>query len=115
MMWQLGYTASNPDVQDGLQLLYGPAAGGANLGRFKDARYDRLYDRMQSLPDGPQRLADLREALAIVTAYAPMKFNTHTIVNVLTQPRLRGYRRPVFGNMFWQFVDIDGSQLGARA
>ena len=87
MVWQLGYTASNPDVQDGLQLLYGPAAGGSNLGRFKDARFDRLYDQMQSLPDGPKRLADLREALAIITAYAPMKFNVHTIANVLTQAR----------------------------
>ena len=110
MVWQLGYTASNPDVQDGLQLLYGPASGGTNLGRFKDARFDRLYDHMQSLPDGPERLADLRQALAIVTAYAPMKINTHTIVNVLTQPWLLGYRRPAFGSMFWQFVEIDDAK-----
>jgi ABC-type transport system substrate-binding protein len=107
MVWQLGYTAANPDVQDGLQLLYGPAAGGQNLPRFKLARYDELYRRMQRLPDGPERLALLREATNLVTAYAPMKFRVHRIVTYLSQPRLVGYRHPLFGNQFWQYVDIE--------
>ena len=71
MIWQLGYSASDPDVQSGLLLLYGPAAGGQNLARFRNARFDELYREMQALPDGPERLALLREAQKIVTAYAP--------------------------------------------
>ncbi|HZE90973.1 MAG TPA: ABC transporter substrate-binding protein, partial [Rhizobacter sp.] len=109
MLWQLGSSASTPDVQDGLESLYGPAAGGGNLSRFKQPRFDEIYQQMQSLPDGPQRLALLREAQAIVTAYAPHKYNVHRIVNDLTQPWLIGYRRPAFGNQFWQYVDIDDS------
>jgi len=107
MVWQLGYSASSPDFQDGLQILYGPAAGGQNLGRFRHARFDELYRRMQSLPDGPERLALLHEAQDIVTAYAPMKFNVHRIANWLVQPRLLGFRAPLYGSQFWQFVDID--------
>jgi ABC-type transport system substrate-binding protein len=107
MVWQLGYTAASPDVQDGLQLLYGPASGGQNLPRFKDARYDEIYRRMQALPDGPERLALLHEALAIITAYAPQKYNVHRIVTYLMQPRLQGFRAPLYGNQFWQYVDID--------
>ena len=86
MVWQLGYTASNPDVQDGLQLLYGPASGGQNLGRFKNARFDAIYERMQGIGDGPERLALLDEANRIITAYAPHKYNVHRIVTELTQP-----------------------------
>ena len=41
MIWQLGYSSSSPDVQDGLQTLYGPAAGGQNLSRFKHAALRR--------------------------------------------------------------------------
>jgi ABC-type transport system substrate-binding protein len=114
MLWQLGSSASTPDAQDSLEALYGPSAGGGNLARFKNPRFDEIYRQMQSLPDGPERLALLREAQAIVTAYAPLKYNVHRIINELTQPWLVGYRRPSFGNQFWQYVDIDESQRKPR-
>ncbi len=114
MVWQLGGTNASPDFQDTLQQLYSPAAGGQNLSRFKDPRFDELYRRMQSLPDGPERLAVLREALKIITAYMPQKYNVHRIVTWLTQPRLIGLRAPLYGNQFWQHVDIDDSKLPVR-
>lgn len=109
-IWQLGYSNSNPDFQDGLQTLYGPAAGGQNLPRFKYARFDQLYERMQALPDGPERLTLLREAQDIVTAYAPMKYNVHRVVTWLSHARVRGLRAPMYGNQFWQYVDIDDAR-----
>jgi ABC-type transport system substrate-binding protein len=114
MVWQLGYTAVNPDVQDALQLLYGPASGGQNLPRFRSAEFDAIYRRMQNLPDGPERTALLREALRIATAYAPMKIRVHRLLNDLMQPWLLGYRHPMFGNQFWQYVDIDESRRNAH-
>ena len=114
MIWQLGYSASTPDVQPGLELLYGPSAGGQNLPRFRHKRYDEIFERMQSLPDGPERLALLREAQRIVVAYAPHKYNVHRIVTDLTQPWVLGYRRPLFGNQFWQYIDIGKRPDGAR-
>ncbi len=110
MIWQLGFSASSPDVQDALQMLYGPAAGGANLSRFENARFDAIYREMQRLPDGPERLALLSEANDIMVAYAPQKVLVHRIVTWLTQPRLIGYRAPLFNLQFWQYVDIDDSR-----
>jgi ABC-type transport system substrate-binding protein len=110
MIWQLGDTASSPDVQDALQMLYGPAAGGANLSRFENARFDAIYREMQRLPDGPERLALLHEALALSTAYMPQKYRVNRIVSWLTQPWLQGYRTPLFSLQFWQYVDIDESR-----
>ena len=107
MVWQLGYTAANPDIQDGLGVLYGPAAGGQNLPRFRHERFDEIYRQMDALPDGPERLALLREAQAILTALVPMKFKVHRIITDLTQPWVIGYRRPLFGSQFWQYLDID--------
>ena len=107
MIWQLGYTAADPDAQGALQLLYGPGAGGQNLPRFKHARFDEIYDRMQALPDGPERLQLLHEALKIVTALMPHKYNVHRVITDLTHPWLQGYRRPPFGSQFWQYVDVD--------
>ncbi len=107
MIWQLGYTAADPDAQGALQLLYGPGAGGQNLPRFKHARFDQIYERMQAMPDGPERLALLHEALKIVTALVPHKYNVHRIATDLTQPWLQGYRRHPFSRQFWQYVDVD--------
>jgi ABC-type transport system substrate-binding protein len=106
MIWSLGYTATSPDSQDALQLLYSKAAG-QNLPRFRNERYDRLFERMQSLPDGPEREALLREALKIVVAYMPHKYSVHRIVTDLAQPWLIGYRRPAFNYQFWQYVDVE--------
>jgi ABC-type transport system substrate-binding protein len=110
MLWQLGYSASNPDVQEGFQTLYGPAAGGQNLPRFKLPEFDRLYDRMQQLSDGPERLQAIRDANLQLLAHAPMKYSVHRVGLDLTQPWLIGYRRPVFANQWWHYVDIDNAR-----
>jgi ABC-type transport system substrate-binding protein len=114
MVWQLGYSAAQPDVQDALQLLYGPASGGQNLARFHHPRYDELYERMQAMPDGPERLALLDEILKIVTAYMPHKYNVHRILADLFQPWVIGYRHSLYGNQFWQYIDIDNRLRPAR-
>ncbi len=107
MLWQVGSTSDTPDVQDALQMLYGPAAGGQNLARFEHDGFDDLYRRMQALPDGPERAALLREAVRIAAAWLPYKYHVHRVLTDLWQPRLVGYRRPLFGNQWWQYVDID--------
>jgi ABC-type transport system substrate-binding protein len=110
MLWQVGSTAASPDGQDALQRIYGPAAGGQNLARFKLDRVDAIYRQMAGLPDGPQRLALFAEAAKLTSAYMPYRYNVHRIVTDLMQPWLIGYRRPTFWLDFWQFVDIDTAQ-----
>jgi ABC-type transport system substrate-binding protein len=109
MVWQVGSTSASPDGQDALQRVYGPAAGGQNLARFKLERIDEIYRRMAGLPDGPERLALFAEANRLTTAYMPYRYNVHRIVTDLMQPWLIGYRRPTFWQDFWQFVDIDNA------
>ena len=110
MMWLLGSLASNPDVQDSLQTLYGPAAGGQNLARFKLAEFDRLYQRIQALPDGEERLRLVAQANKLLLAYEPQKFLLHRVATDLSQPWLIGFRHPPFSRQFWQYVDIDTSK-----
>jgi ABC-type transport system substrate-binding protein len=111
MIWLLGGSATNPDVQDAFQVLYGPAAGGQNLARFKLAAFDRLYERIQELPDGDERLKLIAQANKLLLAYEPQKFALHRVATDLAQPWLTGFRRPPFSRQFWQYVDVD---LGKR-
>jgi ABC-type transport system substrate-binding protein len=107
MVWAVGSSASTPDGQGALERDYGPASGGANLARFKLPAFDRLYERMKGLPDGPERQALFTEANNLLVAYAPYKVHVHRIVTDLWQPWLVGYRRPLFWQDFWQYVDVD--------
>jgi ABC-type transport system substrate-binding protein len=106
-LWMLANSANSPDGLDQLQRLYGPATGAQNYARFRLPAFDRLYERLQLLPDGPEREALFREAKRLQAVYVPEKTHVHRIINDLSQPWLIGYRRPLFRNEFWHFVDID--------
>lgn len=114
MMWSVGLSSDSPDGQQVLACGYGPDIGGQNLARFRMAEFDRVYERMQSLPDGPERLELFARAKRILIAYAPYKFHVHRILTDLTQPWIIGFRRPPFWAEWWQYVDID-TEAQARA
>ncbi len=109
MIWGVGSTAGSPDSIGILQRFYGPQVGGQNLSRFKLAAFDKLFERLLVMPDGPERLQGFRLAQRLATAYAPYKLHGHRIATDLAQPWLLGYRRPVFWQNFWESVDIDGA------
>jgi len=113
MMWGVGSSAAQLDGQGALQRLYGPASGGANISRFKHAAFDRLYERMLVLPDGPERDALFREGKRIAVAFAPYKTHLHRFYTDLAQPWLIGYRRPLFWNRWWHLIDIDAPRQAA--
>jgi ABC-type transport system substrate-binding protein len=107
MMWQLGESASGPDGQDSLGRLYGPLAGDNNLARFQLDAFDRLYERANVLPDGPEREKVFREAELIAVAYMPYKITAHRIHTDLLHPWVFGFRRPLFSGQWWHTVDVD--------
>ena len=106
-MWYLGNISTTTDGYGFLGLLYGGHAGLSNLSRFKQADYDRLYDRSRSMPDGPGRTKVFREMSRIVSAYAPWYFDTYRYENVIRYPWLIGYKHNVFRQHPWQYYDLD--------
>ena len=107
MTWALGSSASSPDGQGALARMYGPQIGSGNLARFEMAGYDRIYERMLPMPDGPQREALFREAKRIAVAYMPYKIHVHRVATDLQHPWLIGFRRQQFAGEWWHMVDID--------
>ena len=108
-MWGVGNLAADPDGQGAFQKYDSRQAGGQNLARFKMPRLDEIYDRLNALPDGPERLGLFAEAKRLAVVYAPYKTHVHRYINDMTQPWVIGYRRPVFWQEYWQYMDIDNS------
>jgi ABC-type transport system substrate-binding protein len=106
-MWQLGNRATSTEGYGFLGLLYGGNAGLANLSRFKQPDYDRLYEASKQLPDGPERAKLMRQMSEIVAAYAPWKINAYRYENVIVYPWVAGYKLNVFNPHPWAYLDLD--------
>ncbi len=112
--WQLGSSAAGSDGQGALARLFGPQIGSQNLARFKNADFDRIYERMRVIPDGPEREQLFLRAKQIAVAYMPYKHTAHRMEADMLQPWVVGYRRPLFWLEWWHMVDIDPSRRPMR-
>jgi ABC-type transport system substrate-binding protein len=112
--WQLGSSAASPDGQGALGRLFGPQAGSQNLARFQRPEFDRIYERMRVIPDGPERQQLFYEAKRLAAAYMPYRHTTHRMEADLLHPWIVGYRRPLFWQDWWHMVDIDETRRVPR-
>jgi ABC-type transport system substrate-binding protein len=107
MLWSVSGRASSPDGVEGLLRYEGAAAGGINLARFDLPEMNATIAKLQALPDGPEREAVFEHAKRLTVAWMPYKLRTHLVSTALVQPWLVGYRRPLFWNHWFEYVDIE--------
>jgi ABC-type transport system substrate-binding protein len=109
MMWGFIWSATTPDGGFFLGIGYGPNKGESNDSHFALPAFDRLYERQNILPDGPERDALMHEGKNLLVAHMPYKVHAHRIVNDLTQPGVRGYWRHPFMRDLWRYIGVDAS------
>jgi ABC-type transport system substrate-binding protein len=74
-MW--GWNADYPDPENFFFLLYGPNRkmdGGENAANYEDPEFDRLFEQMKNMADGPERQAVIDRMTEIVRHDAPWSF-----------------------------------------
>jgi oligopeptide transport system substrate-binding protein len=76
-----GWNADYPDPENFLFLLYGPqgkvTAQGENASNYESAEFDRLFERMKAMDNGPERQAVLDRMLEILRFDAPWVWGYH--------------------------------------
>jgi ABC-type transport system substrate-binding protein len=111
MVWALGFSAASPDPSGALLAGYGPSTGAENYSRFRLSEYDKLFTTQDAIPDGPERLALIRQMQKILVAYMPMKFSTHRYVIDMAYPWVHYYRHWPFAHRdFWRYIDVDPAE-----
>jgi oligopeptide transport system substrate-binding protein len=115
-MWTLSWGADYPDAENFFQNLYGPNAvdGGGNYARFRNARYDALYEAARKLPPGPERNKLYAEMKRLIAVYVPWIPQTHRYRNEVWQPWVVGYMKHPILSQPWRYIDIDESKRPAR-
>jgi ABC-type transport system substrate-binding protein len=106
-MWSLASFAAGSDGQGALARYDSKQVGGQNMARFRLPAMDAILERMRVIEDGAERDALFDQAKRLAVAYMPYKMRLNRIVTDMSYPWLIGYRRPVFWNEWWHYVDID--------
>lgn len=74
-MFFLGWSADYPDPENFLFLFYGPNSSaqfrGENKTNYSNPVYDRLFEKMRTLEDGPERLQVIAEMVKILQNDSP--------------------------------------------
>jgi ABC-type transport system substrate-binding protein len=77
----LGWNADYPDPENFLFLLNGPQSraktGGENTANYQNPEYDRQFERMKNMPNGPDRQAIIDQMVGIARADAPWVWGFH--------------------------------------
>jgi len=108
-MWQLGWTANV--AESFMQLAYGPNAGETNMGRFRNAEYDDLFNQSRRVKNDAERDKLYAKMTGIIAAYAPIGGGIYRIENTIAQPWVQGYKKSAFSQQGWRYLDIDTSKL----
>ena len=100
------WIADYPDGDNFMQLLYGPNTYQSNNACARIPEFDRLYERTQSMPPGPERDRLYQEMTRVIEAYAPWRLMISRYRNMLVQPRVLGYKRHPILHAHWQYLDV---------
>lgn len=77
-LFEWGWNADYPDPENFFFLLYGPhkkvGSGGENAANYDNPEFDRLFERMKDMDNGPERQAVIDAMLEIVRRDAPWIF-----------------------------------------
>jgi ABC-type transport system substrate-binding protein len=114
MIWGYAWQVGQPDSDTIFGMAYGPNTESINDARFNLLAYNRLFEQQRVMPDGPERLAVLREATRLMVAYMPYLLHMHRIYVDLAQPWVIGFRRHPFTSRRWSWIDIDTELRVAR-
>jgi ABC-type transport system substrate-binding protein len=112
----MGWNADYPDPENLLFLLYGPqgkaGSQGNNSANYANAEYDRLFERMKVMPDGPARRAVIDRMVDILRHDAPWVFWHYPKAYSLQHGWIRN-RKPgdiVRNGLKYQRLDVDARE-----
>ena len=109
-MWRVGWINLYAEGDAFMQLLYGPNIGQTNYARFSFPEFDEMYRASRRLPDGPERNKLYRKMSEIVAAYNPWWLGFYPSENTLVQPWVLGYKKHVYWEHPWKYLDVDVSR-----
>jgi ABC-type transport system substrate-binding protein len=111
-MW--GWNADYPDPENFMFLLYGPNSKakfyGENASNYDNPEFNRLFKKMETMKDGPERLKIIRKMNRIIQRDAPWLWGFHPKTYVLYHKWYKNAKTHAVSHNTWMYKRIDASQ-----
>jgi ABC-type transport system substrate-binding protein len=116
----LGWNADYPDAENFMFLLYGPTGktkyDGENTANYANPEYDRLYQQMKTLEDGPEKQKLIDEMVRIVREDAPWTMGFFPYASGAAQQWVHNYKPAILIRDQGRFLRLDVNQrMAAQA
>ncbi len=113
-MFYFGWNADYPDPENFLFLLHGPQGkvkqGGENAANYANPEYDRLFERMKNMDNGPERQAIIDRMLEILRRDSPWLWGFHPKNYVLQHGWLHNVKPNVMANNKLKYWRVDAGR-----
>jgi ABC-type transport system substrate-binding protein len=114
----LGWNADYPDPENFMFLLNGPQAraktGGENASNYQNPEYDRLFEQMKNMENGPARQAVIDRMLEIAREDAPWVWGFHPKEYALSHDWLANVKPNQMARNGLKFYRLDAAQREAE-
>ena len=113
-----GWNADYPDPENFLFLLHGAqgkvASQGENAANYRNAEYDRLFERMKAMRDGLERQRIIDRMIAILQHDAPWNWGFYEVVYSLQHSWIENRKPGKIVRNTLKYQDIDGALRARR-
>jgi ABC-type transport system substrate-binding protein len=110
-MFYFGWNADYPDPENFFFLLHGPQGkvklSGENAANYSNPEYDRLFEQMKNMDNGPQRQAIIDRMLEILRRDSPWLWGFHPKNYVLQHGWLHNVKPNVMANNKLKYWRVD--------
>ncbi|WP_222428790.1 ABC transporter substrate-binding protein [Denitratisoma sp. DHT3] len=110
-LFYFGWNADYPDPENFLFLLYGPQGKlkhqGENAANYANPEYDRLFERMKAMDNGPERQLLIDRMVAILRHDAPWVWGFHPKDYALAHQWLHNRKPTKVGNNTLKYQRVD--------
>ncbi len=107
----LGWLADYPDAENFLFLLYGPTGktkhDGENTSNYESAEFDRLFVRMKTLPDGPEKQKLIDDMVKVVREDAPWTMGFFPYTSAAAQQWVHNYKPAILIRDHGRYLRLD--------
>ncbi len=120
-IFEWGWNADYPDPENFLFLLYGPnrkvagagGGGGENAANYQNPEFDRLFERMKDMDNGPQRQAVIDQMVQLAREDAPWVYAFHPKSFGLRHGWVKNAKPNLMAHNLLKYRRIDAAARGA--
>ena len=106
-MFMFALLSDYPDAENNLAMFYGPnESPGSNHFNYKNSEYDQLYERIRTMPPGPERTAIYEQMRDMVIRDTPYIGSLARVRQFLVNPELKNFKATEDFHNWYKYLDV---------